>query len=59
MKETIEELVKGPEELVEARVEDQQNQQHPVGCVQVVVEEPGQSQEERECQPASLQSLLP
>ncbi len=31
MKETIEELVKGPEELVEARVEDQQNQQHQVG----------------------------
>ena len=44
MKEAVvEELAKGLEELVEALVEDQQSQQHQVGCVQVGVEEPGRS----------------
>ena len=54
MKEAVvEELVKVLEELVEALVEAQKSQQHPVGCLQVVVEEPARSQEERECQPAA------
>ena len=56
MKEAVvEKLAKGLEELelVEALVEDQQSRQHPVGCVQVGVEEPARSQEERECQPAA------
>ena len=54
MKEAVvEELAKGLEELVEALVEDQQSRQHPVGCVQVVVEGPARSQEEMEYQPAA------
>ena len=53
MKEAVvEELAKGLKELGEALVKDQQSR-HPVGCVQVGVEEPVRSQEERECQPAA------
>ena len=54
MKEAVvEEVAKGLEELGEVLVEDQQSRQHPVGCVQVVVEGPARSQEEMEYQSAA------